>query len=130
MLKNTILNNELIYILSRLGHTQTICICDAGLPIPLNSKLVDLALLPGYPDIHTVINAILDSMPTEKAYCAHESIEKNPDFIHTLRSKLDYDISFVSHDELKELSHNCIAFIRTGECTPYANIILQATTTF
>ena len=130
MLKNSIINSELLYILSRIGHTQTICICDAGLPIPLNAKLIDLSLFSGYPDIQTVLTAIIECTPTEKAYCATESIKNNPAFIQYLVDKLTYDISYISHEELKKLSQDCIAYIRTGECTPYANVILQAATTF
>lgn len=50
MLKNTILNSQLLKVLCQLGHTQTICVCDAGLPIPPESQIIDLAFLPGYPE--------------------------------------------------------------------------------
>ena len=130
MLKHSILNSELLSLLSRLGHTHTICICDAGLPIPINSKLIDLSVTPGYPDIKTIVSLILECTPTEKAFCATESTTNNPDFIQFLESKLTYNISYISHEEFKQLSHDCIAYIRTGECTPYANVILQASTTF
>ena len=33
---------------------------------------------------------------------------------------------FVPHTELKARTHDCKAVIRTGETTPYANIILQS----
>jgi len=36
------------------------------------------------------------------------------------------ETQFVSHSQLKELTKNCKAVIRTGETTPYANIILQS----
>jgi len=36
----------------------------------------------------------------------------------------------VSHDELKRLSHRARAVVRTGECTPYANLMLVAGVTF
>ena len=130
MIKNAILNTELLCLLSRIGHTQTICVCDAGLPVPQNSQLIDLSVVPGCPDIQTVLTAILQCTPTEKAYCASESLEKNPGFVNFLTSMLTYDITYVSHEQLKELSHDCMAYVRTGECTPYANVILQAATTF
>ena len=37
---------------------------------------------------------------------------------------------FVSHEELKKLSADCRAVIRTGETTPYSNIILQSACLF
>jgi len=36
------------------------------------------------------------------------------------------DVEYVSHSELKALTKGCRAVIRTGETTPYANIILQS----
>lgn len=130
MLKNTILNSNLLETLCRLGHTQTLCICDAGLPIPPESKVIDLAFLPGTPDIYTVLRGILACTPIEKAYCAQESISSNTVFMSFLNQSLDCEINFVSHDTLKKMSCSCVAYVRTGECTPYANIILQAATSF
>lgn len=36
------------------------------------------------------------------------------------------EVEFVSHSQLKEKTKDCKAVIRTGETTPYANIILQS----
>ncbi|MBQ5866520.1 MAG: D-ribose pyranase, partial [Oscillospiraceae bacterium] len=36
------------------------------------------------------------------------------------------EVEYVTHVELKAQTHDCKAVIRTGETTPYANIILQA----
>jgi D-ribose pyranase len=38
--------------------------------------------------------------------------------------------SVVSHEEFKRLCGHARAMVRTGECTPYANIILRAGVTF
>ena len=40
--------------------------------------------------------------------------------------RIDLAIEFVSHTELKKRTANCKAVIRSGEITPYANIILQS----
>lgn len=34
--------------------------------------------------------------------------------------------TFITHEELKIMLNDCKAVIRTGEQTPYANIILRA----
>lgn len=44
MRKTKLLNSEISYEISKIGHTEHICICDAGLPIPLNVKRIDLAI--------------------------------------------------------------------------------------
>ena len=36
------------------------------------------------------------------------------------------DVEYVPHVELKKLTKDCKAVIRTGETSPYANIILQS----
>ena len=40
--------------------------------------------------------------------------------------RIDLALCFVPHTELKEQTKECKAVIRTGETTPYANIILQS----
>lgn len=35
-------------------------------------------------------------------------------------------VDFVMHDRLKELSHQARGVIRTGEATPFANVILYS----
>jgi D-ribose pyranase len=39
-------------------------------------------------------------------------------------------INYVSHEEFKQRTNESRAVIRTGECTPYANVIFQAGVTF
>ncbi|MEY8509100.1 RbsD/FucU domain-containing protein [Lachnospiraceae bacterium 42-17] len=66
---------------------------------------------------------------------ADEIREKNPKIheeIKTLINEMDTvcKTQYVSHVELKEQTKNCKAVIRTGETTPYANIILQSACLF
>jgi D-ribose pyranose/furanose isomerase RbsD len=44
MKRGGILNAQLAGALARLGHTDTLVVCDAGLPIPPGSEVVDLAV--------------------------------------------------------------------------------------
>ena len=46
--------------------------------------------------------------------------------IEALFADQQVEVQFVSHVELKEQTKTCKAVIRTGETTPYANIILQS----
>jgi D-ribose pyranase len=43
---------------------------------------------------------------------------------------LPVDPQAVSHDEFKRLTQQARVMVRTGECTPYANVILVAGVTF
>lgn len=48
MKKGTVLNSEISSVISRLGHTDTLVVCDAGLPIPNSTARIDMALTQGY----------------------------------------------------------------------------------
>jgi D-ribose pyranase len=39
-------------------------------------------------------------------------------------------VEFVTHERLKEMTHEARAVIRTGEATPYANVILFSKVVF
>ncbi len=49
----------------------------------------------------------------------------------TIETRLpETPISFIPHTEMKQELNNCHAFIRTGEMTPYANILLESNVVF
>lgn len=48
MKKGTVLNSEISSVISRLGHTDTLVVCDAGLPIPNSTARIDMALTQFY----------------------------------------------------------------------------------
>ncbi|HCA69616.1 MAG TPA: D-ribose pyranase [Lachnospiraceae bacterium] len=129
MINSNILNTQLITLLSSLGHTQKICICDAGLPIPKGASCIDLALTQNIPGILCVLELIQTNLIIESGMAAVECQDQNADFYQFV-SKADFPVTYISHKEFKEESEQCIAFVRTGECSPYANIILTAGVAF
>ncbi len=129
MLHTNLLNTQLIALLSKLGHTQKICICDAGLPIPKDIPYIDLALTKNLPSIIDVLDLIHQNLVIESGLAANECCEKNSEFYNYLM-KAPYPMTFLSHEEFKEASLDCTSFVRTGECTPYANIILTGGVNF
>lgn len=48
MKKGTVLNSDISSVISRLGHTDTLVVCDAGLPIPKSTTRIDMALTQVY----------------------------------------------------------------------------------
>lgn len=131
MKKLGILNSEISSVISRLGHTDRIVICDAGLPIPDQVTRIDLAVVPGLPSFFDVLEAVLTEMQVERAIFADELKTAQPAALARLEGTLaGAELSSVGHEELKELTKEAKAIIRTGECTPYANVILQAGVTF
>lgn len=125
MMKHGILNSDIAKVLADLGHTDQIIICDAGLPVPAGVPKIDVALALGVPGFNDVLSLLEAEMAVEKVVLAAEIKEHNPKVLAHVES-LYGEIDYVSHEEFKQLSSQAKAIIRTGENTPYANIILQA----
>ncbi|MEH7076542.1 D-ribose pyranase [Neobacillus drentensis] len=127
MKKNGILNSHISEVLSKLGHTDTIVIADCGLPIPEETIRIDLALEIGTPSFMKTLQVILADMAVEKVTLADEIKEKNPVVLNQVSNLVDgIPMEYLSHEDLKSLTKKAKAVIRTGEATPYANIILHA----
>ena len=127
MKKNGILNSEIDKVLADLGHTDQIIIADAGLPIPDGVKKIDLALALNDPAFQKVLDLLVEEMVIEEVMLADEIKVGNPKQLEQIQQKLPTQtFNYVSHEEFKNLSKNAKAIIRTGEATPYSNIILQS----
>ena len=126
-----ILKAPLIRAIAAVGHTQSLVICDAGLPIPKGVACIDLSLVKGVPSFEEVLNAVAAEMVVEKAIWASESQDNNPAIVEMIHKALpEAEGDNVPHEMLKILSQDATAIIRTGECTPYANVILVAGVNF
>lgn len=122
MKKKGILNASLNGRISRLGHGDLVVVADCGLPIPLGTPTVDLALVFGVPSFTEVLDALSEDMVFEGCIAASEAIgETAGDWIAERFPGVDY----VSHDELKKLVASAKMVVRSGEATPYANVILR-----
>lgn len=127
MKKHGILNSSISKVLSDMGHTDTICIGDCGLPIPKDVEKIDLAIRFGLPTFIEVVKEVSDDMKIEKITLAEEIKTKNPEVLNELKEIFPNIIfEFVNHEELKQQTKTCKAVIRTGENTPYANCILHS----
>jgi len=128
------LNSDIACVLANLGHTDKIAIGDCGLPIPDDVIKIDLALKLGSPKFIEVLEEVLRDMKVEKIVLAKEIKKNNPkvlEEIGLLTNKNDIDkIEYITHEEFKERLYGVKAVIRTGEATPYANIILQSDVIF
>ncbi|MEV0404675.1 D-ribose pyranase [Actinoallomurus sp. NPDC050550] len=124
-----ILNGALSGALARLGHTDQVLICDSGMPIPADVEVVDLAFLPGIPGFAEVLDGILTELVVEGAIAAEEVVGGNPECHALLDDRLPA-LTYVPHEELKLLAHAVKLVVRTGEATPYANVILRCGVAF
>ena len=124
MRKHGILHAELARQISLLGHTDTVVIGDCGLPLPREIPLIDLALTDGQLDFRTVLDAVLGEVVVQRHIVARESADSPAGQWLDERS-LGERVE-VSHEELKAQISRCAFAFRTGERTPYANVILEA----
>lgn len=135
MKKSRLLNSELSYEIAKIGHTAHITLCDAGLPIPQSVKRIDLAVEAGLPGFISVLDPILNEMQVEEIILAEEIKEKNMPMYEAIMKSfkeagMNPKVVFVPHDEFKKITHNSEAIVRTGECSPYANVILKSGVVF
>lgn len=131
MRKTPLLNSEISSVISRMGHTDMIAIGDSGLPIPDETKRIDLALVKGLPSFMDTLNAMLEELQVEEVIIASETAEASPKVFEDVKKAIgDVKITFTSHEELKKKLKECKAVVRTGEQTPYANIILKSGVVF
>lgn len=125
MKKSGLLHAELSGLIAAMGHGDLIVIGDAGLPVPPGVRCIDLAVSTGVPGIFAVLDAVLAELAVERAAIATEAA---PDLAARFRDRIPADA--IAHDEFKRRSATARAIVRTGECTPYANIALWAGVTF
>ena len=131
MKKTPLLNAALSEVIASLGHGDLLVIADAGLPIPPETPRIDLALTQGVPSFIETLLVVLQEMQVERAVVAQETREKSPQILKMIQSAFPkVNVQFISHDQLKEMTHQARAVVRTGEFTPYANIILSAGVVF
>lgn len=120
---------RLLEIIARLGHTETIVLADAGLPVPARIESVDLLWARGEPPLLPVFATVLAELEVEYITVAEEA--KDPDLLGGIERALNGRHAVaVPHERLKELSREARAIVRTGECTPYANLVLHAGVAF
>jgi D-ribose pyranase len=131
MKRGGILHGELSHVVAQLGHTDLLAVADAGLPIPDGVRRVDLALVPGVPGFLQTVRALLGEIVVERAVIAQEMASRNPDLHRELREALNgVVLEEVPHEEVKRRVAGARAVVRTGEWTPYANVLLQCGVAF
>jgi len=133
MKSGPLLNSGLSAVVSRMGHLDSLVIADAGLPIPRETERIDLALTRGIPSFIETLKTVLEELRVEKMMVAEEIRSRNPAQLRQIEelarsygesNGIKVELIFVSHEELKAKCSKSAAVVRTGECTPYSNVIL------
>jgi D-ribose pyranase len=123
------LNGQLARVISETGHTDLLVVTDAGLPIPPGVERVDLAIRENLPRFLEVLDTVLEEVAVEGVLLAEEIKEASPEMLEAVRerfARLDVPLRFVPHTEFKQATAGARAAVRSGEFTPYANVLLTA----
>jgi D-ribose pyranase len=126
-----ILNQPISAMIAGLGHTDTLVVADAGLPIPEGPQRIDLALTQGIPTFVDTLRVILSEMQIEKVVIAEEMTSVSPDVYRLIQELIgDVAVETCPHTTFKAMTAKAKAVIRTGDFIPYANIILVSGVVF
>ena len=131
MKKTAVLNSHISSAISTLGHYDLLTINDAGMPIPNDDKRIDLAVTKSLPCFIDVLETVLTEMEIQKIYLIKTANAQQLKAIKKLIND-DVEIKFIAHSEMKEMLKSPLnkGNIRTGEITPFSNIILESNVTF
>ena len=131
MKETALLNQPTSAVVADMGHTDELVISDAGLPIPASTERIDLAVTSNIPGFMETLRVVLSELQVESAVIAEEMATANPDVYAQLMELLgDTPIAVLPHDAFKKRTAGARAVVRTGECSPYANVILVAGVVF
>ena len=131
MKKIGVLNRDISEVIAGMGHMDMLVIGDAGLPIPREARRIDLAVKEGVPGFLETVETIAGELKVEQIILAEETGKISPHIEEALIKMFDgVQVENVSHAELKELCREAVAVVRTGEFTPYANVILVSGVVF
>lgn len=125
MKKTGLLNRDLSAIVAAMGHYDRLVVCDAGFPIPPDVDYVDLTLRANEPTVLEVVQLLLEELEVEQVRFASEALQPIPERQDELSGLLpNADVRDLPHEEFKRLARDARAVVRTGDFTPYANVML------
>lgn len=128
MLKTGILNPHVLDLLARVRHTNTLVIADRGFPFWPQIETVDISLVDDVPTVLQVLSAVRQQCVIGKAWMAKEFLKSNGKETQARFAAAFKGIQLTHepHVDFKKRVPNAIGLIRTGDATPYGNIILES----
>jgi len=131
MKRTALLHTELSALVASLGHGDLLVIGDAGLPVPRGVPRIDLAVTAHVPRMTEVLATVLQEMAVEGATIADELPSHSPQ-VHARVVQLlgTVPVTSMPHEAFKQAMGSARAVVRTGEFSPYANVILKAGVVF
>lgn len=139
-----ILHNDLARAVARMGHADILLIADRGFPFPNHDRTecIDLSVGRELPLVEDILKVVLEELEIEKVIIADETKTACPGKYEGFKKVLsgiknkgnDIIEENIAHTDFKELALNggmdneegrkVAVFVKTGEFTPYCNIML------
>lgn len=136
MKRTVLLNRHISALVAALGHLDEITVADAGLPVPDGVAVIDLAVKAGVPAFGDVVQALMSELVVETVIHVDEADsalrQKLADMTRQWHDAQGKPIvtEQMSHRDFKARTAHSKAVIRTGETTPYCNVILVSGVSF
>ena len=114
---NGTLNAQLSRVISECGHTDSIVVSDAGLPIPASVERIDLAYRAGAPTFLDVLDTVLAEFVVERAVVSSEMVADSPEMLRAITLRLELagvEVELVPHLEFKQRTNDARAIVRSG----------------
>ncbi len=126
MIRQGILNPQLLSLLARVRHTNQLVIADRGFPFWPAIETVDISLVDNIPTVLQVLDAIRATADISRIYMASEFRVENTREIQTQFARAMDGIPVVHepHEAFKTRIPGSIGLIRTGETIQFSNLIL------
>lgn len=128
MLKSGIIHPQLLDLIARIRHTNTLVIADGSFPYWSEIETVDLALTRGIPTVLDVLDLLTPIFQIGRIWQADEFLASNPqETVARFESSFGtIPLTRECHIDFKKRVPYAIGLIRTGDATPYGNIILES----
>jgi D-ribose pyranase len=128
MLQSGILNPHVLDLVARIRHTNTLVIADWAFPFWPQIETVDISLTQGIPTVIDVLDVLTPVFKIGRIWQAEEFLATNkPETIARFNQSFgDIPVTREAHVEFKKRVPLAIGLIRTGDPTPYGNVIVES----
>jgi len=128
MLQTGILNPDLLHLIARIRHTNTLVIADWAFPFWPEIETVDISLTKGIPTVLDVLDLLTPVFKVGRIWQADEFVACNSkDTVEQFAKSFGkIPLTREAHVDFKKRVPHAIGLIRTGDPTPYGNIILES----
>ena len=128
MLQTGILNPHVLDLIARVRHTNTLVISDWAFPYWPEIETVDISLTHNIPTVLDVLDLLTPIFKIGRIWQAEEFVATNSNEMVERFAKSFGRIPLTreAHLDFKKRVPHAIGLIRTGDATPYGNLIIES----